>query len=223
LKVDGTYFGDWGCLIVYKAGTDILYWQYAEREYVAVYEAGLGGLMENGYIICGVTSDWHGSIVSSAEQLLPGIAHQRCLVHTQRLCQSLLTRNPQTEGGWVLLHIVHSLNAISNEYERNIWLRWLGEWKRRYEYLTKERTYATQPDGKKTWWYTHKNLRRAFLTLWDTQEHLFLYLEDKNLEKDTNGLEAEFKHLKAKMRSHAGMRKERRSAFIAWYLYFKNH
>lgn len=223
LKVDGTYFGNWGCLIVYKAGKDILYWQYAEREYYAVYEAGLKWLQESGYIILGVTSDWHSSIVSTVERVFPDIPHQRCSIHTQRLCQSLLTRNPQTEAGWMLLRIIRELNSISNEYQKIIWLRWFGAWEKRYGNLIKERAYSKKPDGSQTWWYIHKNLRRAFRTLLSTQEHLFLYLDHTGLEKDTNGLEAEFKHLKAKIGSHAGLRREERMAYISWYLFFKSH
>lgn len=222
LKIDGTYFTDWGCVIVYKAGKDILYWQYAEKEQWGVYEAGLKWLVVAGYIIEGITTDWHGSIISAVGRICSDIPHQRCLVHTKRLCQTLLTQKPQTEAGWMLLRIVRELNTISNEYEKKIWMRWLEKWKKRHGHLIKERTYSTTSDGRKTWWYTHKNLRRAFLTIWNTQDHLFLYLTFTGLEKDTNGLEAEFKHMKAKIRSHAGMRKTERRSYISWYLFFKS-
>lgn len=223
LKVDATYFKDWGCLIVYKAGKDILYWQYAEREYYGAYEAGLRWLTNQGYIIRGVTSDWHGSIISSIERTLPHIPHQRCLVHTQRLCQSLLTQHPKTEAGWMLLQMIRELNHVQNHYEARIWMRWLCRWHSRYSDFIRQRAYATKDDGIRTWWYVHKNLRRAFLTVWTTQEHLFLYLDYEGLEKDTNGLEAEFKSLKAKIRSHTGLRKTERRTYISWYLFFKSH
>lgn len=222
LKVDATYFKEWGCLIVYKAGKDILYWQYAEREHDLVYQAGIRWLQSAGYIIKGATSDWHGSIVRSVKKTL-NVPHQRCLIHTQRQCESLLTRKPKTEAGQSLRYLVLELNHITTQYEKNIWTHWFNLWIKRHEYMTRERTYSKTNDGKNTWWYTHKNLRKVYRSLANSQDHLFLYLEDKNLDKDTNGLEGEFKHLKAKLSSHSGLRKKKRAAFISWYLYLKKH
>lgn len=209
-------------MIVYKAGKKILYWQYAERERFDVYVEGLTWLIRAGYVIEAVTSDWHGGLVAAVKYILPGIPHQRCLVHTQRQCASILTTRPKTNAGLMLRSIVLHLNTIENIYEKNIWTRWFVLWEKRYEHLTRERTYATTEDGKRTWWYTHKKLRNVYRTLMTTEEHLFLYLNHTGLDKDTNGLEVEFRHLKAKISAHTGMRKERRVAFISWYVYFKN-
>lgn len=222
LQVDATYFGDWGCVIVYKAGKDILYWQFSKREYYDVYISGLQRLMRRGYSLRGVTSDWHGSIVSAVQTVLPTIPHQRCLVHTQRLCQALITTRPKTEAGRMLLRIVRELNSIHNHYEARIWIKWLQIWNRRYDSLIKERTHGLKGDGSRTWWYTHKYLRRAFRSLYQSQAHLFLYLDNEELQKDTNRLEAEFTHLKGKMAAHRGLHHKRREAYISWYLFFKS-
>jgi transposase-like protein len=222
LKVDGTYFGAWGCVLVYKAGKDILYWQFSTREYYDVYVAGLRWLMSAGYVIAGVTSDWHGSIVAAVQYLFPTIPHQRCLVHTQRLCQALITTRPKTEAGYMLLRIVRELNYLHNYCDVRIWTNWLTLWEKRYGVLIKERTQGTKDDGTRTWWYTHRNLRRAFRTLSTSQTHLFLYLDNPGLDKDTNGLEAEFTHLKGKLGAHRGLSRKRRSGYISWYLFFKS-
>lgn len=87
--------------------------------------------------------------------------------------------------------------------------------------MVNERTYSKTEDGMNTWWYTRKNMRKAYRSLKQSQDHLFLYLDHKNLDKDTNGLESEFKHLKAKLSSHSGLRKKKREAFISWYLHLK--
>jgi hypothetical protein len=223
LKVDATHLGRWGCITVYKAGTDILYWQFSEREYYDVYVSGLWWLMRVGYSIQGVTSDWHGSIVAAAKLVIPTVPHQRCLVHTQRLCQTLLTQQPKTEAGQALLQIVQMLNTIKNHYEVRIWINWLTLWEKRYGEFVKNRTFGTKDDGGRTWWYTHKNLRRAFRTLRLSQAHLFLYLDHIGLDKDTNGLEAEFTYLKEKLHVHRGLKRDRQVAFMMWYLYFKSH
>lgn len=222
LKVDATYFGAWGCVIVYKAGKDIRYWQFATREYYDVYIAGLRWLMKTGYVVHGVTSDWHGSIVAAVQSILPTVPHQRCLVHTQRLCQTLITTRPKTEAGYMLLRIVRELNHLHNQYDVRIWTNWLLLWEKRYGKLIKERTQGRKENGTRTWWYTHKNLRRAFRTLNASQAHLFLYLDYRGLDKDTNGLEAEFTHVKGKLGAHRGLSRKRRRAYISWYLFFKS-
>ena len=222
IKVDATYFSKWGCLIVYKAGDTILYWEYAAREYDLAYEQGLRLLTQMGYIILGVTSDWHGSIVRAVQRMYPHIPHQRCLIHTQRLGESLLTQKPKTEAGQSLRFLVIELNHITSEYEKNIWSKWFTLWRKRYEHTIKERTYLKTDEGKNTWWYTHTNLRKVYRSLQCTKDHLFRYLDHRGLDKDTNGLEGEFKHLKGKIIAHSGMRKKRRMAYISWYLYFKS-
>ena len=175
-----------------------------------------------GYEILGVTSDWHGSIVSAVKWIYPEIPHQRCLVHTQRRCESLLTKNPKTIAGIELKEIVKLLNKISSEYEAQIWIKWLSRWEERYSDMIKERSYSKKSDGSKTWWYTHKNLRAAFRTLKSSLNNLFLYLDYDGLEKDTNGLESEFSHLKQKISMHRGLKKVRKISAIYWYFYFKN-
>lgn len=175
------------------------------------------------YTIKGITSDWHGSIVGAVKYVFQReIPHQRCLVHTQRRCQSLLTSKPKTEAGKRLLEIVKHLNKITSEYEATIWLKWLRVWEESYGEFASERSYGLKEDGSRTWWYTHKNLRSAFRTLKSSQKHLFLYLKYEDLDKDTNGLESEFSHLKQKISMHRGLKKTRKLAAIYWYIFFAN-
>jgi len=175
-----------------------------------------------GYLIKGVTSDQHGSLISAVLNLFSDIPHQYCLVHLQRSCQSLLTRKPQTEAGQQLLELVRVLNTITDHYQANIWLKWLERLERRHESLIKQRTYGIdEKTGRKTWWYTHKNLRRAFNLLQNSKNHLFLYLDYPELSKDTNGLEAEFSHLKRKLSLHRGLKRQRKINLVRWYFYFR--
>jgi hypothetical protein len=225
LKCDGKYFGRWGCVLAYKEGSNIIYWNFVDRENFFNYRNDFIKLNSLGFIVKGITSDWHGSIVAAAKHLWGdqessgrGIPHQRCLVHTQRQCKTLLTKNPETDAGKNLLELVSLLNQIKSLDERDIWLKWLERFEERYGELIRKRSYGEN----KHWWYTHKNLRRAFLTLKSTKEHLFLYLEYNNLSKDTNGIEAEFSHLKQKLGVHRGMTRERKANFVRWYFYLKS-
>lgn len=218
LKCDGKYFGHWGCVLVYKEGSNIIFWNFVARETFFNYRLDLISLTELGFIVKGITSDWHGSIVSAAKTLGENIPHQRCLVHTQRFCQSLLTRKPETEAGRNLLELVLLLNSIKTHDEKEIWLKWLERFEERYTDVINQKTRG---EGRH-WWYTHRNLRRAFLTLKSTRNNLFLYLDYPQLPKDTNGLESEFSHLKQKLGAHRGMTRPRKINFIRWYFYLKS-
>ena len=223
LKIDGSYFKRWGCILVYKADKRIIYWSFVARENYFSFCTDLAGIESLGYQIKGITSDRNGSLVSVIKNFFPEIPHQFCLVHLQRNCQSLLTQNPQTKAGKELLELILFLNRITNHYQRDIWLKWFGRLTQRHEALIRERTYGKdEVSGRRTWWYTHKNLRRAFRTLHASRENLFLYLDYPDLPKDNNGLEAEFSHLKGKLNIHRGLTRERRTSFVKWYFYLKS-
>lgn len=222
LKVDGHYFGHWGCLLVFKERTNVIFWDFVERENYFNYSLNLGRIRELGYDVAGVTSDWHGSLVSAVRSVLPDVPHQRCLVHTQRFCQSLLTQHPETEAGRNLLELVKLLNQIRNHSEKRIWLAWLKRFEERYGDFIKQRTHGTNPEGRPGWWFTHRNLRRAFLALRNSLPNLFLYLNNSHVEKDTNGLESEFSHLEGKLSNRRGLKRPARINYLKWYCYLKS-
>lgn len=219
LKVDAKYFGRWGCVVVFKERKNILFWELVDRESYLNYCRLFGKLAELGYDLLGMTSDWHGSLVSVFANHFRGLPHQRCLVHTQRFCQALITKRPETEAGERLLEIVRQLNRVKTHNDKDIWLKWFGRWEGRYQPFINQRTYQ---DSSRHWWFTHKNLRRAYRTLKLSLDNLFLYLDHSGLDKDTNGLEAEFTHLKHKLNSHRGMTRKRKASFIRWYFFFKS-
>ena len=209
--------------MAYKTEKRIIFWDFVLRENYFSYYLNLTEIIKRRYIIKGVTSDRHPSLVSALKSTLEAdTPHQHCLVHLQRLCQSLLTRNPKTEAGKQLLELVRFVNRISNYYEKNIWLKWFERLAKRHEDLIKERTYFKNEEGKITWWYTHKNLRRVFRTIERSKDNLFLYLDYPGLSKDINGLEGEFSHLKTKLSIHRGLKRERKANFVRWYFYFKS-
>lgn len=222
LKVDGTYFGRWGCLLIFKEGTNIIYWDFVVRENYFNYCLSFGRLKELGYVILGTTSDWHGSLVSAVKTTFPDIPHQRCLVHTQRFCQALLTRKPETEAGENLLRLAGLLNSVKNYGEKGAWIAWLTRFEKRYGELINQRTYGINKEGKKSWWFTHRNLRRAFMTLKTSLPNLFVYLDNPQIGKDTNGLESEFSHLEDKLANRRGLKKSARINYLKWYCYLKS-
>lgn len=120
-----------------------------------------------------------------------------------------------------LLILARKLNKIETKSQSRKWLYSLYAWEYKYGHLTTQRTQGFKENGSKTWWYTHKNLRAAYRTLSTTLEHLFLYLDNTNLRKDTNNLEGEFSHVKQKIMSHRGLKRDRKIAAVCYYIYFK--
>jgi uncharacterized protein YktA (UPF0223 family) len=203
LKIDGSYFKRWGCIVVYKANKEIVYWSFTKKENCLSFCIDLAEIKNLGYQVKGITSDRNTSLASVIRKFFSGIPHQFCLIHLQRKCQSLLTQNPQTKAERELLELVLFLNKITNLYEKKIWLKWLDRLTQRHKSLIKERTYGLDEKTKRrTWWYTHKNPRRAFRALQVSRYNLFLYLDHPGLSKNNNGLEAEFSHLKGKLNTH---------------------
>lgn len=225
LKIDGTCFKRWGCALVYKAGQRIIFDSFTIRENYSSYLLDLIKIMELGYEIKGVTSDGVTSLKSALKTLFDDkqnlIPHQRCLVHLQRDCQTLLTKKPETQTGVELLEIIKQINNIKNHYEKEIWLKWFERFEERKIEVLNQRTYQ-EKEGKITWWHTHKNLRRAYRTIKNSLPNLFLYLDYSGLPKDTNGLESEFSHLKRKLSLHRGLKRQRKINLVKWYFYLKS-
>jgi len=120
------------------------------------------------------------------------------------------------------LEIVKFVNTIKTPYEKQIFIKWINRFEERNKDFINQRTYSTDPNSKRKWWYTHKNLRLTFRTLKSSLNNMFFYLEDNNIPKDTNGLEGEFTHLKTKLNMHRGLSKKRRENFVSWYWYLKS-
>lgn len=219
LKVDGTYFKRWGCALAFKARGKIVFWDFVERENYFRYCLDFSKLATLGYVVRGVTSDWHGSLVASVKDKFPDVPHQRCLVHTKRLCQTLLTQHPETKAGQELLELARVLPAVKTHAESNIWLTWLTRFENRHQEALNHRTYHSD---HKHWWFTHRNVRRAFRTLKTSTNNLFLYLDVPELTSNTNCLEAEFTHLKQKLKVHNGLKRSKKINFINYYFYFKS-
>jgi hypothetical protein len=219
----------------------LICWNFVLRENYQNYIRDLQIIKDSGYVVLGVTSDWHGSLVSAVKQVFGNIPHQRCLVHTQKRCETLLTKGPKTEEARELLKIAKELNHIKTKQDAKVWIKWIVRWKDRYENLIKERTYATQLNEtnwykfanespqyleyvkeNKKWWYTHKNLRSAYRVLTASRNNLFLYLDYIKLDKDTNGLESEFSHLKQKINMHRGLTRKHKIYAMFWYVFLTN-
>lgn len=154
--------------------------------------------------------------------MFPIIPHQYCLVHIQRRCQSLLTRNPDTLPGKDLLFIVKYINKIKTNAEKFVFVNWLNIYEKRHEHFLNQRTYYVNPYGKRSWWYTHKNVRKAFRHLKSSLNNMFFYLDNSDIPKDINGLESDFSFLKSSLRKHRGLTRKRQENYVNNYWKIKS-
>jgi len=233
LLIDADYFGRDNCLIVYRdypSGINVFY-RWSGGEFKNEILVDLCFLVKNDYPLRGAISDWKRAIVSAVQivsqkyahklNLKQPLPHQRCLVHVQLSCQGWLTKKPKTEAGQNLLQLVHLLNEVKSHYEKNILYLWLTRFEKEYGDFVQERTCSRDKQGKKIWWYTHKYLRRAFVLLKRNWDNLFVYLDYHWLSKDSNGLEGFFSQLDGSINRHRGLKRERLSHFLYWYLFLK--
>ena len=90
-------------------------------------------------------------------------------------------------------------------------------WESEYGYLLKERSRPTTGSGaKRSWWYTHGNLRRAWRLLNRDPDSLFHFLDNSIIPSTNNSLEGVNRHLTRRV----GMIKGKQLSIMCWKLAF---
>lgn len=218
LMIDGTYHGDF-CLLNYF-DNDLKHLQYYEivrDENYRDFELGLRLLKSTGLNIKSITSDGDRSLIMAINEVFPGITHQRCIIHVQRMALAYLTRFPKTEVGRELKSIILDLHKISSHEERSDWINRYREWEITHHDFLNERNSLLSDKRL----YKHFGIRQAKAQVSNTLPHLFHYLDDPKIPKSNNGLECRFSYLKNNLRIHRGLSKEHRKSFLLWYNWFK--
>lgn len=218
LMIDGTYFGDI-CLLNYF-DNDLKHLQYFEivrNENYGDFKLGLELLNKVGINIKSITSDGDRALIMAINEVLPGICHQRCIIHVQRMALAYLTRFPKQEAGKDLRKIVRDMHRIFDHEERKEWIDRYRKWEYDYHDFLNERTESFMDSRL----YKHYGIRQAKAQISNTISHLFHYLDDPKIPKSTNGLECRFSYLKNNLRVHRGLSKEHKKSFILWYNWFK--
>lgn len=219
LIIDGTYFKDDFCLLVYDdcLNKKIIYQRIVLRENYFVYKRDLEHLKNQGIKLISVTSDGQKGLIKGLKEVFPDCIHQRCIVHIQRMSLIYLTRNPKTQAGQDLRELILKLSRIDNYIDKDLWIHYFERWSEHYHQFLQEKSEALS--GRR--WYTHKLLRRTRSLIKNALFNMFHYLDDEQIPKSTNGLETKFSYLKNDLKIHRGLSKENRQNFILWYNYFK--
>lgn len=217
MVIDATWFKREHCFIVYwDTNLQIVqYWRYTTSENSLEIYQDLIKLKEKQVICSSITSDGSRGVIRAVSLTYLDIPHQRCVTHVQRHGLRLLTKNPKTQPGKELKPLIQVLSQVQTKEQKDNWIKAVLKWNQRWDEFLKERSYFYQTNR---WWYTHKSLRRARALLINALPNLFYYLNDISIPKTSNGLEGRFSALKFHYAQHRGLSKQRRSAYLAWYL-----
>jgi hypothetical protein len=222
LMIDGTYFSNKVCLVLYRDNNvkaTILY-RLTDGEWESELREDLENILSLGVEIESVTTDGARNIIKAVKRSCPKTVVQRCLVHIQRECLTWLTRNPKSEAGRELRGIVCRINTITDREQWGWWLVDLVRWEERHrDYLNQKTTPNNDPRRA---WFTHKMVRKAFVHIRRALPDMFHYLDNPAIPKSTNSLESFFGHLKQNISLHRGLSKVHYQNYVKWYLYFRN-
>lgn len=192
LMIDGTYHSDI-CLLNYF-DSELRHLQYYEIgfENQRNFRSGLELLKASGLIITSITSDGHKELAPAIKEVYPGMVHQRCIIHVQRIALNYLTKFPKTIAGKELRAIVKNLHKINNHEEQKNWTDRFNKWEFDHHEFIHER--------KKDWMgkhlFAHYDIRQARSVIKNALPNLFYYLDNPKIPKSTNGLECRFSYFK---------------------------
>ncbi len=221
LLIDGTYFSNGICLVLYRDNTikfTQLY-RFSNGEHYIKIKEDLHNLLNLGVQIESVTCDGHKSILKAVKEVLPDTVLQRCLVHIQRDCRIWLTKNPKSLAGYDLKQITSKMHSIKTHYQLSFWILELHNWHKEYHNYINEKSYNIETDR---YWFTHKMVRRSFMTIKRALPNMFHYLDNPKIPKSSNSIESFFGHMKGHLNIHRGLSYKHRKQYLMWYLYFKN-
>ena len=223
LLIDGTYFTNKICLVLYQdnnvKATQL--YRLTDGEWLDEIVEDLNNLLELGICIESVICDGKSNIIKAVRECAPDAIVQRCTVHVQREVLVWLTRRPKSEAGQELRRIVCGLSSVTDREQWGRWVVKLVRWEQRHHDYLNQKTISD--DDPKRAWFTHKMVRKSFVHIRRALPDMFHYLDNPDIPKSTNALESFFGHLKTNLRQHRGLSKEHFKNYIKWYLFFKNN
>ncbi len=220
LLIDGLWFGRWFVLMVYRQSGNlvIIHIAVAGREVATKITRDLKRVREMGYRFTGIVSDGGTGIVGAVNLVFPHIPHQICLAHLHRGIIGVIGRYPREEKVKELKAIADHVWLIESKEALSWWEDKLKYWINSNNVYLKERRY----DIDYNWWYVHKGVRKAIVTLQELSNTSFKFLDNPLMPKTTNEIEAQFGHLGKRWLAHRGMKRERWKDFLKWFVYFYN-
>lgn len=204
---DTTFFGKTYGVCVFRspAMKKNLWCTEVTKEVMATYYYGRKVLEDRGWVFTAAVVDGRRGMTT----VFKDIPVQICQFHQMKTVTKYLTRKPETLAGQELRGIMLTLPRSNGKEFAKLLSAWKKEWN---EFIT-DKTYVL---GTKYWYYTHKKVRGAYLSLERNLPYLFTYQKFPELKipNTTNSLDGSFSHLKDKIKIHHGLRRDRRYKMI---------
>ena len=146
LLIDGTWFPNKLCLVVYRNENvrDTLFYRLTDDEWEEEIEEDLRNIQALGLEIESVTSDGGKNIIRAISTVCPNALRQRCLAHVQRECLTWLTRRPQSDAGRELRKIVTLICKIESRNDMICWKQMLSEWHEKHVRYINAKSITTE-------------------------------------------------------------------------------
>jgi hypothetical protein len=221
LLIDGTYYSDDHCLIIYRAENlrRTIFYRFATHEDDDEIASDLLNIRDLGYEVIGITTDGGDNIIRAVQYVFPHVPRQRCVVHVQRECLASITQRPRSPEARMFRNLVQQLSIVYTNNDKLWWLSRYSRWTEdNLEYVFRKGvvSYSKQE------YYVHNDLRKAYIHLKRALPNLFTYIDHPGVPKTTNALEAFFGHIKDQIRLHRGLAETRIDNFIKWFLFFND-
>lgn len=183
-----------------------IWWNEVSSEKVEHYRYGRKILEEKGWKFVAAVVDGRRGLASVFKDLPVQVCH----FHQMKTITRYLTRRPKTEAGQELRMLALTLSRTNEK----TFTKGLLSWEKKWKPFISEKTLVS---GTRHWYYTHKNVRSAFLSLKRNLPYLFTYLKYPALgiPNTTNTIDGYFASVKKKTAAHHGLRRDRRYKMIS--------
>jgi hypothetical protein len=218
---DGKWLNRSPILLVHRDVThhQTLWWSIARSENMTAIQEDLVSIatLIKPTLPAGAVTDGKPGI----GEVIKGMFHlsvvQRCVVHVERDLKKYLPLHSPLVATQKLREICIPLTGVKTRGDYNHLYFSLTMWESEYGHLLKERSRPNPGSGvKRTWWYTHGNLRRAWRLLNRDPNSLFHFLDNLIIPSTNNSLEGVNRHLTRR----AGMIKGKQLSIMCWKLAF---
>lgn len=207
LLLDTTYFKrDFGITVIrdwYEK--ENLKIEEVDYENLKTYKRGVEELQKQGFRVQGIVVDGRKGLLTA----FPGIPVQLCQFHQIKTVIRYITAHPKLQAGKELLSITQKLTVVDRKTFTLLLDTWYVMWG---EFMAEK---SVNPEtGRKN--YTHKRLRSAYFSLNRNLPFLFTYKDFPalNMPNTLNSIEATFKCLKARLKVHSGLRRDRKIRLV---------
>ncbi len=220
LLIDGLWFGRWFVLMVYRQSGNlvILHISVMGREVTTKITKDLNYLNDLGYQFTGIVSDGGTGIVGAVQRAFPHVPHQICLAHMHRDVIAAIGRFPKDDRVKDLKLLADLVWLIYSKEDLKYWEKQVKNWVLKHHKFLKEKRYDTEGN----WWFIHKGIRKGTRILLRLPYQSFTFLNHEGMPRTTNEIEAQFGHLGKRWSAHRGLKRERWTHFLNWFVYFYN-